>query len=50
MPSPQERCTHCPAGGIPALVKKGDRRRDVVCLYLVDFLAILADVGIVFDE
>lgn len=36
------------SGGLPVLVTKGDRRRDVVVMYLDDFLRLLADVGEVF--
>lgn len=37
-------------GKIPVLVTKGDRQRDMVVLPLQDFLAILADVGLVYEE
>lgn len=36
--------------GIPVLVTKGDRKKDVVCLYLDDFIKILEDIGIVYDS
>lgn len=31
--------------GIHALITKGDKKRDVVCLYLEDFLKIIEDIG-----
>lgn len=35
---------------IPVLITRGDRKEDVAVLYLSDFLAILADIGIVYEE
>jgi len=36
--------------GLPVLVTKADRRPDLVVMRLCDFLAMLEDVGIVFEE
>ena len=33
---------------IPILITRGDRKRDVVALYLDDFLKIIADIGVVY--
>lgn len=35
---------------IPCLITKGDRKRDVIVLYLDDFLRIIQDVGILWDD
>lgn len=40
------RCSH----GIPVLWTKADRKRSVVCLYEDDFLRIIKDIGVIFDE
>ena len=37
------------ADGIHVLVTRGDRERDVACLYLDDLIAILEDVGVVYE-
>lgn len=36
--------------GIHCLVTKGDRERDVICLYLDDFLEIISDIGVLYEE
>lgn len=36
--------------GIHCLVTKGDREKDIICLYLDDFIAILDDIGVVYEE
>ncbi len=41
---------NCPKEGIPVLITKGDRKPDMVVLSLVDFLTILGDVGVVYDD
>jgi len=47
--APVARIEEVNAPGIPMLITKGDRRRDVAVLYLDDLLAILGDVGVVYD-
>jgi len=37
------------AGDIPLLVTKGDRKQDVVCMYLTDFMEIIQDVGVAWE-
>lgn len=36
--------------GIPVLVTKGDRLPPIVCLFESDFLDILEDVGVVYED
>jgi hypothetical protein len=36
--------------GIHLLVTKADRERDIVCLYLDDFLAIIEDIGVIYEK
>lgn len=36
--------------GIPVLVTKGDRLPPVVCLFESDFLDIIEDVGVVYED
>ena len=38
------------SASIPLLVTKGDHKEDVVCLYLSDFVRILEDVGVAYEE
>ena len=38
-----------PTNGIPVLWTKGDREREIVCLYADDFIKILEDIGIVYE-
>lgn len=48
--APASRIEEVSAGdGLPVLVTKADRRPDLVVMRLCDFLAVLADVGIVFE-
>lgn len=35
--------------GIPVLITKGDYKRDIVALYLDDFIKILKDIGEVYE-
>lgn len=44
-----EDVTAAGPGVMPVLVTKGDGARDIAALYLDDLLAILADVGIVYE-
>jgi len=36
--------------GIHCLVTKGDKKPDVICLYLSDFLSIIDDIGVVYAK
>ena len=36
--------------GIPLLVTAGDRKRDVVCMYLDDFQTLMNDVNVIHKE
>jgi len=36
--------------GIAVLITKGDHKRDVACLYLDDFINILEDIGVVYEN
>ena len=47
--APVARIEEINGAGVPVLITRGDRTRDVACLYLDDLLAILGDVGIVYD-
>ena len=38
-----------PSQQIHALVTKGDRKEDIICLKLRDFLDILEDIGVAFE-
>lgn len=39
-----------PSKGIHALITKADRKPDIICLYLDDFLEILKDIGTAHRE
>ncbi len=36
--------------GISVLWTKGDRKKDVVCLYAEDFLKIIQDIGVIYED
>jgi hypothetical protein len=36
--------------GMAALITKGDRKRDVICMYLDDFITIAQDIGELYDN
>lgn len=48
--APISKIKEIKVSGIHLLITKADREKDVVCLYLDDFLAILDDIGVVYDE
>lgn len=39
-----------PSNGIHCLVTRGDGGKSIVCLYLDDFIEILKDIGVVYEE